>query len=175
MKILIVSVILFFSVPISLQCQDELPITRGKILFGGNFYGSFYWDNDLSRITIATSPNMGYFVIDNFVLGFTFPIEYIKSGDNDNLFVGFGPYSKYYFDNGLFTVLQVGGMFLKPSNGSDVKAISISPGFGYAYFISKNISLEMSLDYGYYKIIDKEFAKDMYNVIQLKAGFYIFL
>jgi outer membrane protein len=172
---------LFFSV--NLFGQDEKPVKEGQIIVGGDFRAEYTSNIDYKMYDITTSPNIGYFLVDNMAIGLNIPLSYTKYNNLINLTstsFGIGLFYKYYSDKGLFITVKGGFNFgnQKSGSGSDDTKISgfyISPGAGYAYFIHQRVSLEAGVFYEYHNTQYRGGSYSETNCYLLQIGFQIFL
>ncbi len=150
---LIIAVILLFSVNTNAQ------ITKGNWMVGGN--GSFksYKSENIKNGVIDNinyinlSPDLGYFIIDKFVIGVKANFEYtgFEGGTNGKSF-NVGPFARYYLLNhekivNVFTQVNVGyGEYINTVNS---KYPTRSYGFkaGTVIFFNSSVALEMALEY----------------------------
>lgn len=125
------------------------PTDKGTQLLGGS--ASFVRTDGNSILTI--NPNMGFFVANNFAIGFNHFYAAKLDGDYSDI-NALGPFMKFYIGNS-----QKGKVFTQVIGGVavadlDFDYITYSYGLrvGYAVFINNSIALEFSS--GYDKIID---------------------
>jgi hypothetical protein len=152
MKNVLVILALFFTIKVF--SQDEKPITSGHFLIGGDFNSEYSKTNNLKLFQISTSPDIGYFIVDNLAIGLNIPIIYYDYvGSLNESSIGLGPFIKYYLNDGLFFSFKLAGNIITEHDGSNTtygissKSLSISPGIGYAYFILQKASIELGLYY----------------------------
>ncbi len=189
---IILSLFFFLYLPLSLIAQVEKPIEKGNVLLGGRF-GAYYSSEkyegpspNYKHYNLSCLPNVGYFFTDNLALGLTCPLiidwdqqrPYIdKSEAAKSYSIGLGPYMKYYFNNGIITVLSItyNHFCLKYQlNTHKYLFYQISPGVGYAIFINQKVSLETSVYYQY-RYTSEPSDKTKEHSVHLNAGFQIFL
>ena len=94
---------LFFTINTNAQ------ITKGNWMVGGtgnltNYKSTFQSGNSeiiQKGYGLTISPNLGYFIIDNFAIGTKLIFSYSNpSGDNNNSYgYGISPFLKFYFRN----------------------------------------------------------------------------
>ncbi|MEO5979466.1 MAG: outer membrane beta-barrel protein [Chryseolinea sp.] len=137
--------------------------SQGSVSLGGGFNFGASKDqnpgNDDKTTSFSFSPQVGYFVVDNFEVGLALSLSTVnqKPGDGtdykDSGF-GIGPFARYY----IFTSNEKFAFFgdarfgfnaykHKPESGNDSKgsvaAFSVSPGF--VFFPTKHWGVELSL------------------------------
>ena len=97
-------IVFLFALTTSLTINSQ--ITKGNWMVGGSGNISMYENkyngvgNETSNkgIGMNISPNIGYFLVDRFVLGAPLGVGYTIPKDAQNSFsYGIGPYSRYYF------------------------------------------------------------------------------
>jgi hypothetical protein len=147
--------------------------------------------------SLSFSPNIGYFVSDNFALGLSLPIQFFKTevtgeplmmNDSRYFSYGFGPSIRYYFPlNEKWALLStaaynlgwaisdtqyfdgVSGMVVDNKSKNDWSGFAV--GAGVSYFINKNIGLEGLLQYQG----TKHYENDTDDRLTFKVGFQIYL
>ena len=141
----------------------EAQTSQGSVSLGGGVsFGSYKRQevgNDYKSSSFSFSPQVGYFVVDNFEVGLALNVsmDNVKPDegtDYKNNYLGVGPFARYY----VFTSNEKFAFFgdarfgfnaykYKPETGSDSKgsavAFSVSPGF--VFFPTKNWGVELSL------------------------------
>src|SRR5690606_1081915 len=178
--------LLFLVLATSLTINSQ--ITKDNWMVGGTGNISMY-ENKYNRVGNETSnkgigmnisPNIGYFLVDRFVLGAHLGVGYTIPKDAQNSFsYGIGPYSRYYFleeDNliNLFSELSYSfgetkrGTNKSKSNGYGLKA-------GAVLFFNRSVGLEVSLDYDSSKLRPKNSPSSTSNILQIGLGFQIHL
>lgn len=144
--------------------------TKGRILAGGNvsfITGSNKIDQGGSLTTSSTStsfqltPNVGYFIIDNFAIGAGVGLG-LSTGKSNNstpetrvnsTSFEFEPFVRYYLKQGIFFEGQFGlGTFKSKYINSNTTTLTqnISTwtiGAGYPYFLNDNVAIEPFLGY----------------------------
>jgi hypothetical protein len=187
MKNVLLILALFFTIKVF--SQDEKPITNGHILLGGDFNSEYSKNNNLKQFQISTSPDIGYFIVDNLAIGLNIPIIYYDIvGSSNESSIGLGPFMKYYMNNGLFFSFKLAGNIITEHYGSNTtygissKSLSMSPGIGYAYFIFQKTSIELGLYYEHLNTISKDTylynasnSSSKTNNLIFKVGFHLFL
>ena len=132
---------------------------RGTFLLGGN--AQFLATDGVTIFSL--SPNVGYFIVNNWAVGVRASLVTSDSNNSWN----FGPFTRYYFggkDNGKFfgqLAGNVGG-----GKNSDVE-LGLGIGAGYALFLNESVALEFTAAY------DK--AGNNNGIFGLGAGFQIHL
>jgi len=121
------------------------PIEKGAWLFSG---GSNLGYNSSSATGGGTSSNFnialqgGYFFIDNLAGGVLFEMNSPSGGTTST---GIGLFGRYYFNGQIF----VGAGFLSRSGGGASQTL-IPLQAGYAFFLTKNVAVEPSLNFTTY-------------------------
>jgi long-subunit fatty acid transport protein len=137
--------------------------SQGSVSLGGGInFGSSKSEqpgNDSKVTSVSFSPQVGYFVVDNFELGLALNVssQSVKPSTGTDYkynYFGVGPFARYY----VFTSNEQFAFFgdarfgfnaskYKPETGSDTKgssiAFSVSPGF--VFFPTKHWGIELSL------------------------------
>lgn len=141
-----------------------------------------------SSTNISFNPTFGYFVIDNLALGLEIGISSSKFESDDGTFesknsvTAFGPFVKYYLDNGVFGMGSVGFGSANSeftSGGSttsnDLSVFQWRIGVGYAAFLNEFVAVEPMVSYGSQSLTDDADFKDIESGITIGAGFTIFI
>jgi hypothetical protein len=174
---------------------------KGRVLVGGEV--SFDLANNKTDVggTVSTdgkttsilfAPKFGYFFMDRLVAGaeITFQSETFKpdGGGGDDKFnaLAFGPFVKYYLDNGVFGMGSFGigsakTEFPTGQGTTNTTKYGISAwrlGVGYAAFLNDNISVEPMLSYGGDRLKNKDANPeriDITNSLTISVSLNIFL
>lgn len=153
---------LFIAIALVSFSSSNAQITKGNWMVGGsgsftNYKSTFQSGN--SEITqtgsaLNISPNLGYFILDNVVLGSIVSFNFSNpSGDNNNSQgYGLSPFIRYYFrksDKMINPFLQTGYGFSKgkSDSGGSNKSSGYSIKGGSAIFLNSSVALELSLNY----------------------------
>ncbi len=157
---------LFSLFTICVYSQTEKPINKGNYQIGGDIELSFAKMNDVlngsksntKNIYIALHPMIGYFVINGLVIGAEPNIKISSTNMDDevtnNYEVGIGPYTKYYFNNGILFKFSSHYNYIFTKGPESIYKINdhtfqVTSGIGYGYFINNKVSLEVLLNYTY--------------------------
>ncbi|WP_432708084.1 outer membrane beta-barrel protein [Pedobacter sp.] len=164
MKKLVLSLVAVFAFAFATQAQTE----KGNVLVGGNvgFNTSKTDGADKSDVNFKVVPSVGYFVADNFAIGTGVGYNYNKQVSRNNLNQAFevSPFGRYYVDlndnfkffGQLAVPMAFGNNKYVDANGNtgDKLAtttnigVNLAPGF--AYYPSKKVGIEFSVDgFGY--------------------------
>ncbi len=173
---------------------------KGNMIVGGSLALDF--DKDSREVagnsidfgnttTLILSPTVGYFVIDGLVLGAEVSFQRSKfkpdqgDGESTSSLFTFGPFAKYYLDNGLFGMATMAFGSGKSEFNSDgfsgeskIGIFSWRVGAGYAAFLNDNVSIEPMLSYGSLRREDKDADLETFDFdksFTISVGFTIFL
>ncbi len=157
--------------------------SKGTWLVGGTagFTSSKYGDAKLSKIDF--SPSAGYFVMNNLAVGLEVQVGSEKSNsgvagaaDYTTSSTFFGPNVRYYFTSlGKNAKLFGSGAFAfgNSKDGSDkVNATAWGLSAGPAFFLNKNVALEVTVGYSSAKVKDDTNSTNSFGI---QAGFQIHL
>jgi hypothetical protein len=154
--------------------------TTQNVKYNGGGDGSTY-----STYSINFLPRVGYFVIDNLVIGADLlaNIKIRKSIDSDYKYtestLAIGPFARYYFETGkIYPFVEANAGFgiykEKWSNGSegeDKEGLFIYGfGAGIAKPIGKNVMIDALVGYSSQTWKDEDNDRWIYGTIGLKAG-----
>lgn len=95
-KILIIFITTLF-ININLHSQ----IKQGVFIVGGDFSTS--WGStttnpfDKSKLILAFTPDVGYFITNNFLLGISTPIQIVRPEGINTGVLGISPFARFYF------------------------------------------------------------------------------
>ncbi len=137
----------------NLSAQTE----SGTYLLGGN--AQFLATGDVTVLSL--SPNVGYFVADNWALGLRAALVAVEESSSWNI----GPFTRYYFGkkaNGKFFGQLAGN--IGGSDNADV-VFGLGVGAGYALFLNQSVALEFTGGY--------ERAGEGNGIFGLGVGFQI--
>ena len=150
---------------------------KGDKMIGGSGYMEFE-----SGFHIGVSPSIGFFIIDDLVVGSGIPISYgyIKEAKYRSISGGIEPYIRYYFGNQapLRVFAQANGSisFLNGKNkgdahyGSGYTQNSFGGSLGLVRFISEQVGLEARLYYNNYQNAQTSDSYTTYNSRQDNYG-----
>ena len=166
---------------------------KGTIVLGTSSSGISFGSN--STYNFNLSPDVGYFLTDNLLLGLNAPIDFYSSPAYKSSAIGINPYMKYYFLHSkkmsLFATANAGmskynvryiGYYGRDTQGSSVygttekdwlNRYNYGLGIGANYFITKNVSLESSMVYNRYSY-DNPFSSSWGN-LDFNVGIKVFL
>lgn len=105
MKKLILTIILLFSIGVSAQISDSMPLGNGKWTMGGyaGINGSF---GTYSSFGVSISPRVGYKISENFELGGMASYSWQNSSLYSTSLFGIGPFANYYFSRNFYVGAQ---------------------------------------------------------------------
>jgi hypothetical protein len=127
--------------------------------------------------TFNFSPNAGYFVVDNLVIGGNLVIAYDKLGDLKITTFGFGPFVRYYFTDEKVRPFFAGDMTfdkrkVESSAGRNTEdAFSWFLGGGAAFFINENVAVDGIIGYAHSKVSDEEGS----GGLRFRVGFQVYI
>jgi Outer membrane protein beta-barrel domain len=162
------AIFICFFVAVSAEAQTS----KEDWMVGGNFAL-----NTSSNTTVTLTPGVGYFVINNLVVGGALQFQYSKISNNKETSFGVGPYARYYFlKNNLKPFLMTEYLFT--SNRREVGAISSTVnggdfflGGGLAAFVNEHVAIETIAGY----INSKKSGTDSDGGLAIRIGFQIYL
>lgn len=187
------------------------PSTSKNVYDSDNDTWDYEESSKSNSFSFNLSPSFGYFVTNGLVLGISPSFSYDYENTTNNIIytstqaesesksnqstfgVGLNPFIKYYFKNGIFVRLNTGFSMnwrtlsheYDGNNAQDEEitytSFHISPGIGYAIFITPKISLEPGLFLNYQRAGSKQ-SGETYTYkwdsndlnIYLSAGFEYF-
>jgi hypothetical protein len=154
---------LFFLATLLFSGLANAQITKGNWMVGGSGsftkYKSTYPDNNTeSTYTgyyLDLSPNVGYFVVDNFSIGSVVGFSFGNPSGPDNNSLGFGlaPFVRYYFrksDKIINPFLQASYSFYRgkiQSGEGYNKSSEYRLKGGSAFFLNSSVALEITIEY----------------------------
>ncbi len=159
----------------SLLCVQFLfaQTDKGDWLVGG----TFSLNTAKNSTTISVSPNAGYFLLDNFMLGGRLGYEFSELGTTKISSLNIGPFTRYYFHGskarpfGEFD-LDFQSTKLSTSLGSSTEsAVGFFIGGGIALFISDNVALETIMGYKNTKV-ENQAGTGGFN---MRIGFQVYI
>jgi opacity protein-like surface antigen len=130
-----------------------------------------------NNTSIAVSPNAGFFILDNFLLGGKLSYEYGALGDIKISTISGGPFTRYYFHGTKARPfgevdLDFESTTLKTSIESKTEsAIGFFIGGGVALFINDNVALETIMGYKNTKVENQQ-GKGGFN---MRIGFQVYI
>ncbi|MES2777817.1 MAG: outer membrane beta-barrel protein [Bacteroidota bacterium] len=145
MKKVLLAALMFISITSFAQTE------QGDWMVGGNV--GFRTNKNNSNFNF--SPNAGYFILRNFVVGASIKTSFEKVGDIKNSTVGLGPFARYYFLQGNFkpfAVTEFNYLVLSTKyngNKTTTNGFGFLLGAGAAAFISQDVAFEGIAGYNY--------------------------
>ena len=158
--------------------------SKGTWLVGGDvgFSSSKYGEAKMTQIAVL--PEAGYFVINNLVVGMAVKVSTATSNsgasgaaDLKSSSAYFGPYVQYYFASlGKNAKLYGSGIFAFGSSKQGSNASVQETGWGFsagpAFFLNKNVSLEIGIGYTTAKLKGDTESSNSFGI---QGGFQIHL
>ncbi len=135
---------------------------RGKILLNTSVTGIDLSYSDSEKGHFGLDAMGGYFVLDNFALTGTLGMDL---RDNlDKYYVGVG--GRYYLqDNGIFFGGMIKDTSYRYKNDNNENDFSLVGEAGYAFFLSKTVTIEPSVSY------NLSLSNSDYSKLGFKLGF----
>ena len=148
-KIFVVISLLIVSMAANAQFE------RGKVLINASLSGASLSYSSQEKGHFGLEANTGYFIVDNVALTST-----IGMSLNDNVDAyHFGIGGRYYFDNcGIFVGGGLKATDYNYKDASDVNDFALTAECGYAFFISKKITVEPCAYYDF-SLKDSDYSK----------------
>jgi len=156
---------------ISLLTIFIMPFAYGQTLTGDRLIGgnaSFVFNDN---INISISPNMGWFLKDQFALGGYLSYTYSHYSSSNNNGLSLGPFARYYFspegELRFFSYAGIGYTYNHNKYDESTEtynSLRCSIGIGAAYFITSQVALEAQA--GYY-------ARNIAADLDTDQGFYL--
>lgn len=171
-KFLLIALIFFsFSVAAQENRSYLIPakVKHGSLLIGGTLSASAYKTTrefnlplgaqEGTNIFATLRSKNGYFIDHDFAVGLGVTLEHENfrsvTEEDERKFrrtrLLFGPFARYYLDNGFFGELSTEVGLLNFSTGQKSNLFEGGIGVGYAYFINQRISLEPMLTFRYFR------------------------
>ncbi len=141
---------------------------RGGVMAGGSVNYKFPTrdEDNIRRSNFTGTPNIGFFVADNVVLGFGVPITSSRAqNDRDRVVIrnssfAFAPFGRYYFGAANikpFLEARFGYQWFKYQESgpggvteSTDNALFVGMGGGIAFFLNEHVALEPKLTFDAY-------------------------
>ncbi len=172
-KFLLVAFLLFnFSVYAQENLSHMVPakVKHGSLLIGGTLSASAYKTTrelylplgaeEGTNILASLRTKNGYFIDHDFAVGMVVSLEHesfstaVEEGEDEKFrrtMLLFGPFTRYYLDNGVFGELSLEIGLLNFSTGQKTNLFQGGLGIGYAHFINEKIALEPILSFRYFR------------------------
>lgn len=173
---------LFLIAGITLGLSASAQTEKGSWMVGTNFSNlNLGFASSTNNVSFNISPNLAYFVSDNFAFGGQVDLGISKAKGSDARFnFGLQPLARYYFTkqekNGIFGQATVGFEGASVA-GTSTTGLTFSIGAGWNYWLNKSVALEVGARY---INVDKKVAglsliPAFENNINLNFGLQIFL
>lgn len=147
---------------------------KGDWLIGGNLQ----FNTSKANAVFQFSPQVGYFILNNFAIGGRFVVDHNKLGDDRTTAVGAGPFARFYFLKAKFRPFVAADMdfsSVKRKVGSipssTETAFNYFIGGGGAFFISDNVALETIMGFRHTKVENKQSA----GGFNFRIGFQVYI
>lgn len=148
-KIIVLTILLL----VTANVYAESPTDKGVYSLGGSIsYRDMDSDDGFDYKMYQFAPSFRYFIFDNIAIGTS--LTYVKTkgtGIFDGESYGIGPTFRYYLPNKKINpFIEANYSYLKDKD-DDSKSTSneFSIGIGLDYFISKNVSIEPTINYSW--------------------------
>ncbi len=164
---------ILLGIAVQLSFTLSAQTNKGSFLIGGDAsYTSSkntVMGNETKQTQISINPTVGYFIIDNLVLGASLPLSFSQSrssgfqSDSKSSSITLGPLARYYVPIGKYSIftevkytlglIKVEGPTFDPISGSVIfltnkgKDKILSFGLGTTYFINESIGIEVGAYY----------------------------
>lgn len=167
---------IFFAALVLMATNTFAQTEKGNWLVGG----MVGLETQTGTSNITFSPNVGYFIKNNFVAGVDLGLSSTKVNTQTTTDIDLGPFARYYFGHANFrpfTMLKISYLTenVKDSDPTDISITQI--GFGYilgvggSAFISPDVSFDGMFGYRYSQYETAESSKGL----SLKFGFQVYL
>lgn len=134
-------------------------IQKGSYMIGGEIAAANFGLNEGAGYNFQVTPQVGYFVQDNWAVGPYLNLGFAGAKDSPTIFTyGIGAFSRYYFspkDMGGETLLKHGRFFVEGNagiggttisdGGASANGLDLGVGPGYTYFITEDIGLDAAV------------------------------
>ncbi len=147
---------------------------QGDVLIGGSL--GFATGEGSSQFNL--SPNIGFFVANNFAIGGKANFNSAKQGNIQTSTFGIGPFLRYYLGQAetkpfLVTEFDYLNTKIKPDSQTEIKNNGIGwlLGLGFAAFINESVAVEAVSGYNYSKFKDADGS----GGFALRIGFQLYL
>jgi hypothetical protein len=156
------------------------------ISFGSSKFKSDDFESESEGVTAFNiAPKVGYFIVDDGLLGFDLSFNFLKSENDDDPVTGisFSPFFRYYLPTENFRpfVQAQGGLGLISVGSGDENKTNIlnyGAGVGGAFFIGEKVSIDLMAGFNHQEARDKASsnnARSIANLFGLAAGLSVFL
>ncbi len=168
MKKILIPLFLFFTVQSSIAQTD-----KGDWMVGG----TFSLNTAKNSTTISLSPNAGYFLLDNFLLGAKLGYEFSELGTTKISAFDIGPFTRYYFKGnkarpfGEFDLDFQSAKLTTDLGSSTESAVGFFIGAGVALFLNENVALETIMGYKNTKVENKSGT----GGFNMRLGFQVYI
>lgn len=158
-KIIVATLLLVLSVAANAQFE------QGKIILNTALSGASFSYSSGEKGNFGLDVSGGYFILNDIALTSTFGMDLADTVDQ--YYFGLG--GRYYFEKtGLFLGLGLKTTSYSYKNASDTNDFALTPEAGYAFFISRDVTIEPSVCY------NLSFKKHDYSKLGLKIGFSLY-
>lgn len=140
-------ILLFIGFSLKALSQNGIDLSEGTLSLNGSFtaqYDLTGFEKPEHRFSLKSDVGGGYFVIDNFEIGASLPIEWIfapKSGGDFGLKVA----TTYFFNNKNFVVPYIGAN-VTPGYSMNAKSFQLRGGIDAGLLVS--LSENLAFDFG---------------------------
>ena len=165
---------LFYSTLTALLCfctaqvASAQTVNKGAWMIGGDiqFASVKVKDADGSTTILGISPQLGYYIMDNFALGLAVDFTSISFDGDSESSTALAPMARYYVVNPVFLQLQY-AFGLDEGSGS-----AFTPSVGYSWFLNNAVAIEPQL---YYRIYNADGDFGDTNTFGLSIGIQAYL
>lgn len=132
-------------------------LEKGGLMLDGSIFLGFDDEDETLDFTSISTPTVGYFVVDNFLLGAGLELRTAKEnriqGDASTRQFNFKPFVRYYFGNNKLKTygqldLETANFKFKGSNFKQKQSFTdVYLRVGFDYFLSPNVALESDFSF----------------------------
>lgn len=124
------------------------------------------------------NPKVGYFLLDNFVVGLNIETSLYTLDANRKTELGIGPFVRYYYGKnriyGFAHFSYLGNLVMYNTAGMNVYQSKIQPGVGIGYLLSPNVGIDAFFSYDFFNTNDEYADVQSYTSSSIKIGLQIY-
>jgi opacity protein-like surface antigen len=150
-------------------------ITEGTFSFGGNlsFSQQMFERSSSNRTVLVVSPSFSYFILKKLAVGVSANFSRISLGSSNLTEWGVGPAARYYFSVKKFAPFAglgaAYGVNSSSETGDKFKTTRYTITAGTDYFVTKDIALELNINYMFITETYPERFKQYFPNLEFKS------
>src|SRR4030042_6816874 len=151
---------------------------KKSLMAGGEIQIPILSENEDGSKHYFFNPKVGYFLLDNFVIGLNVETSLFTLDDNRRTELGAGPLVRYYYNKnrvyGFAHFSYLANLVMFNTTTTNEFQSTIQPGLGIGYLLSPTIGIDAFFSYDFFNTNDEYADRQKYTSSSLKIGLQIY-